>query len=48
MMKVCIGCEGILCGEIEDIYQFACDVWGECALGPPLSDVLVASAVVFS
>jgi hypothetical protein len=27
MMKNSIGCEGIRCGEREDIYPFTCELW---------------------
>ena len=37
MKKVCIRCEGILCGEQEDMYQFACNFMAENAPGRPLS-----------
>ena len=47
MKKVCIGCEGILCGEPEDMYQFACNFMAEDASNRPLSEVIVVAADVF-
>lgn len=47
IMKVCIGCKGILCGEREDMYRFLVIFFGKCAPGHPLSDVLAFSSDVF-
>jgi hypothetical protein len=44
MKKVCIGCEGILCGEREDMYQFACNFMKAHSPGRSLSDVRAVAA----
>jgi hypothetical protein len=44
MKKVCIGCEGILCGEREDMYQFACNFMKVHSPGRLLSDVHAVAA----
>ena len=44
MKKVCIGCEGILCGEREDMYQFACNFMAVNAPGRTLSEVIAVVA----
>ncbi len=44
MKKVCIGCEGILCGEREDMYQFACNFMKSHCPGRSLSDVGAVAA----
>ena len=44
MKKVCIGCEGIMCGECKDMCQFVCDFMGEHSSLHPLSTVLVVAA----
>ena len=43
MSKICIACEGILCGEREDMYQFACDFLGAASPKRPLSEVKVVA-----
>ena len=43
MSKICIACEGILCGEWEDMYQFACDFLGAASPKRPLSEVKVVA-----
>ena len=43
MSKICIACEGILCGEREDMYQFGCDFLGAASLKCPLSEVKVVT-----
>ena len=37
--KVCIACEGILCGEREDMYQFRCNFLAKSSPRCPLSEV---------
>jgi hypothetical protein len=37
--KVCIACEGILCGEREDMYQFGCNFLAKSSPGRPLTEV---------
>ena len=43
MSKICIACEGILCGEQEDMYQFACDFLGAASPKRPLYEVKVVA-----
>ena len=43
MSKICIACEGILCGEREDMYQFACDFLGAASPTRLLSEVKVVA-----
>lgn len=42
-MKLCLACEGILCGERVDMYQFVADFLGESAPGRPLSNVNIVA-----
>lgn len=42
-MKLCLACEGILCGERVDMYQFVADFLGESAPGRPLSEVNIVA-----
>jgi predicted nucleic acid binding AN1-type Zn finger protein len=44
MSKGCIGCEGILCGEQEGMYQFACNIISENAPTQPLPEGIVVAA----
>ena len=39
MKKVCIACEGILCGEKEGMYQFGCNFLAKSSPGCPLTVV---------
>ena len=41
--QMCLACEGILCGERDDMYQFVADFLGESAPGRPLADVNIVS-----
>jgi hypothetical protein len=47
MSEICIACEGIICGEGEDIYQFGCDFLGAASLKCPLSEEKVVVGDVF-
>lgn len=42
-MKICVGCEGILCGEREDMYKFIAQFLSQFAPGRPLSDVNIVA-----
>jgi hypothetical protein len=41
MSKICIACEGILSGEWEVMFQFACDLLGAASPNCPLFKVKV-------
>jgi len=41
--SMCLACEGILCGERDDMYKFVADFLGESAPGRPLTDVNIVS-----
>ena len=43
MSKICIACEGVLCGEREDMFKFACDFLGAASPKWPLSEVKVVA-----
>lgn len=43
MNKMCIACEGILCGERDDMYSFTANFLKEKAPGRPLSSVNIVS-----
>jgi len=42
-MKICLACEGILCGERYDMYKFLADFLGESAPYRPLSNVNIVA-----
>ena len=42
-MKLCIACEGILCGERVDMYKLVADFLADSAPGRPLSEVNVVA-----
>ncbi|KAL7450896.1 hypothetical protein ACHAWC_002749 [Mediolabrus comicus] len=42
-MKLCLACEGILCGERVDMYHFVANFLGESAPGRPLSNVNIVA-----
>ena len=44
MRKVCIACEGILCGEREDMYQFGCNFLAKSSPGRPFTEVNAVAA----
>ena len=41
--KLCLGCEGVLCGERMDMYEFMCQFLGKSSPGRPLSEVKIVS-----
>ncbi len=42
-MKICVACEGILCGEREDMYKFIAQFLSQSAPGRPLSEVNIVA-----
>ena len=42
-MEICVACEGILCGEREDMYKFMAQFLSESAPGRPLSEVNIVA-----
>lgn len=49
MMKtrVCVGCKGLLCGECEYMFTFACIFLSESASGHSLSEVKAVAGDAF-
>ena len=47
MKKICVGCEGIVCGERQDMYCAQARFLEEYAPGCPLSEVLIVAGDVF-